>query len=113
MSTVEVELVTIHIELNLGGFVNCALWKHTGRTRFDSMIGPFMTRVYSGLKVPHTLSQVKTKTLLMWDDTTTDRVQQFLSTIIPKYGLDHIGLQVNNLTGPYFYNHNDNVKDCK
>ena len=61
MSTVEVELVTIHIKLNLGGFVNCMLWKHTGRTRFDSMIGPFMTRVCSGLKVPHTLLQVETE----------------------------------------------------
>jgi hypothetical protein len=60
------------------------------------MIGPFMTRVLSGLKVPHTFSQVETKTLLMLDDTTMNKVQQFLSTIILKYVLGHIGLQVNN-----------------
>jgi hypothetical protein len=96
MSIVEVNLVTTHIKLNLGGFVNCMLWKNTGRTRFDSMIGPLITRVCSGLEVPHTLSQVETKTLLVWEDSTTNKVQQFLSTIIPKYGLDDIGLQVNN-----------------
>jgi hypothetical protein len=61
------------------------------------LIGAFMTRACSGLKVPHTLLQVETKSLLLWDDTTTNNAQQFPSTIIPKYGLvDHIGLQVNN-----------------
>ena len=63
MLTVEVELVSIHIKLNLGGFVNCMQWKHTGRARFDSMIGPFMTRVCSGLKVPHALFRKKKQKL--------------------------------------------------
>ncbi len=46
--------------------------------------------------MPHlTLLQVDTKTLLKLDDATTDKVQQYLSTIIPKYGLDRIGFQVN------------------
>ena len=36
------------------------------------------------------------KTFLVWDKTTTNKVQQFLSTIITKYGLNYVGLQVNN-----------------
>ena len=90
MTSIEVKLVTIHIQLNFGRFVNCMLWKYTGRTRFDGVIGPFMTRVCSRLKVPNALLQVETVTLLMWDDTTTDEVQQFLSTIIAKNSLDNI-----------------------
>jgi hypothetical protein len=54
-----------------------------------------MTRVCSDLKVPEILLQVETKTLLVWDNATTNKVQQFLS-IITKDGLNHIGLQVNN-----------------
>ena len=54
------------------------------------MIGPFMTRVCSGLKVPNALPQVETVTLLMWDDTTTDEVQQFLSIIIAENSLNNI-----------------------
>jgi hypothetical protein len=90
MTTIEVKLVTIHIQLNFGRFVDCMLWKYTGRTRFDGVIGPFMTRVCSGLKVPNAPPQVETVTLLMWDDTTTDEVQQFLSTIIAENSLNNI-----------------------
>jgi hypothetical protein len=43
--------------------------------------------------------QVETKSLLVWDNTTTNKVQQLLSTIITKYGLYHVGLQVNNKQG--------------
>ena len=87
MTTIEVKLATIHIQLSFGRFVDCILWKYTGRTRFDGVIGPFMTRVRSGLNAP---PQVETVTLLMWDDTTTDEVQQFLSTIIAENSLINI-----------------------
>ena len=87
---IEVKSVTIHVNLNLGRFVNPMLGKHTRRTGFDSMIGTFMARVCCGLKVPNALPQVETVTLLMWDDTTTDKVQQFLSTIIAENSLNNI-----------------------
>ena len=74
LSMVEVKLGTVLVGLNLGRFVNCMLWKDTGRTGFDRMIGPLMSRVRCGFKVPYILSQVTTKTLLMWDDETTDKI---------------------------------------
>ena len=74
LSMVEVKLGTVLVGLNLGRFVNRMLWKDTRRTGFDSMIGPFVSRVRCGFEVPYILSQVKTKTLLMWNDETTDKV---------------------------------------
>ena len=75
LSMVEIKLGTVLVGLNLGRFVNCMLWKDTGRTGFDSTIGSFlMSRVRCGFEVPYILSQVKTKTLLMWDDETTDKI---------------------------------------
>ena len=73
MSTVEVDLlqsVSSRIFADLP--IACC-----GSTREgpDNMIGSFMTRVCSGLKVPHTLSQVETKTLLVWENKTTNKAQ--------------------------------------
>jgi hypothetical protein len=50
LSMVEVKLGTVLVGLNLGRFVNRILWKDTGRTGFDCMIGPFMSRVRCGFE---------------------------------------------------------------
>jgi hypothetical protein len=54
-------------QLEFDRFVNTMLWRHTGRTGFDSNIPTFMARVCGFVKESHPLPQVKTITLLLWN----------------------------------------------
>ena len=90
MSLVKIEFVGIGINLNFDRFVNAVLRKHTHRTSFDAIICTFMARVRGGLKMSHPLPQVKTITLLLWNEIIADEVQYLVSPVIPKYCLDGV-----------------------
>ena len=91
---VEVKFGIILVSLNLGGFQLHAVEAHE-KDRI-TMISTSMARICCGFKVPSTLLQIKAKTLLIWDDRTTDKVQQVVSTLVPKYGFHHTRLQAHN-----------------
>ncbi len=81
---VEVKIVGSGVNLNFDRFVNTVLWKHTGRTSFDSIICTFMVRMCASLEVSRPLPQVKTITLLLWNSVIADKVQYLVSTVLPK-----------------------------
>ena len=80
---VQVKFVGIGVNLNFDIFVNTMLWKHTGRTDFDSIIFTLMAGGCGCLEVPHPLPQVKAITLLLRNLVIADNVQYLVSTILP------------------------------